>query len=147
MGGATLAGAAASSTPTTAVNSGKATQSVTSAFVALFNANDKNMAAREKLIQNASHYKTVFVKLFNSKVAKANPTVAKVTAVTFPSASECQAAVKTSACAKVGYDLETATTGAALLTNQTGYAVDVKGHWYVSDTSFCALAKLGGASC
>ena len=86
-------------------------------------------AAREKLIQNAPHYKAVFVKLFNSKVAKSNPTVAKVTAVTFPSASDCRAAVKTTTCAKVAYDLETATTGSPLLTDQTGYAVYVKGHW------------------
>ncbi len=149
VGGASAAtrSAAGSSTPTTALQTGPATQQVTTTYVTLFNANDKNLLAREKLIENASHYKAVFVKLFKSKVAKSNPTEAKVTAVTFPSTSACQAAVSVPVCAQVTYNLDAATNGSSLLTDQTGYAVYVGGHWLVADTSFCALAKLGGATC
>jgi hypothetical protein len=145
--GGVVAGAASKSTPTTALKQGPATQQVTSAFVTLFNANDKNEKARAALIEDPAVYKSKFIKLFSSTVAKANPTVAKVTAVTFPGSSACKAAVKVPVCAAVTYDLETATTGSALLTDQSGYAVYVGGHWLVSDASFCALAKLAGASC
>lgn len=145
--GAATGGGGAAAAGTATLQAASATQQVTTAFVTLFNANDKNLAAREKLIQNASKYKAKFLKLFQSKVAKANPTVAKVTAVSFPSAATCTAAVKSTVCAMVTYDIDTATTGASLLPNQTGYAVRVSGHWLVADVTFCALARLAGASC
>lgn len=145
--GAATGGGATGAAGTATLQAVSATQQVTTTFVTLFNANDKNLAAREKLIQNAAKYKAKFLKLFESTVAKANPTVAKVTAVSFPSATACRAAVKSAVCAMVTYDLDTATTGATLLPNQTGYAVRVSGHWLVADVTFCALAKLGGASC
>jgi hypothetical protein len=139
LGGAAGAGAA----PTAA----HSTKQVTKVFTTLFNANDKNLAAREALIQDAPKYKTKFTALFKSAVAKANPTVAKVTAVTFPSSAACRAAVKVATCAAVTYDLDTATTGASLLTGRSGYAVYVGRHWLVADVSFCTLAKLAGSSC
>jgi hypothetical protein len=47
----------------------------------------------------------------------------------------------------VTYNLDSAKTGSSLLSGVSGYAVDIKGHWLVSDTTFCSLAKLGGAAC
>ena len=88
-----------------------------------------------------------FAALFSSSVAKANPTAAVVTKVTFPSASACKAAAKVSKCAVVTYNLNSAKTGAALLPGATGYAANVKGKWFVSDTTFCSLAKLAGVTC
>lgn len=124
-----------------------ATKQVTAAFTTLFNANDTNKAAKEALLQNSSSYKAAFTKLFSSKVAKANPTKAQVTSVTFPAAAACQSAVQVTKCAAVTYNLDSAKTGSSLLSGVSGYAVDIKGHWLVSDTTFCSLAKLGGAAC
>jgi hypothetical protein len=137
------AGAGAS----TASNQAAATKAVTAAFTTLFNAKDKNKGAKEALLQDSSSYKAAFNKLFNSKVAKANPTSAQVTKVTFPTAAACESAVSVSKCAAVTYNLDSAKTGASLLPNVSGYATEVNGHWLVSDTTFCALAKLGGAAC
>jgi hypothetical protein len=137
------AGAGAS----TASSQAAATKQVTAAFATLFNANDKNKAAKEALLQNSSSYKTAFNKLFTSSVAKANPTLAKVTAVTFPAAAACKTAIGVAKCAAVTYNLDSATTGSSLLSAVSGYAADVKGHWLVSDTTFCSLAKLAGATC
>jgi hypothetical protein len=131
----------------TAGNQAAATKAVTAAFTTLFNANDKNQTAKEALLQNSSSYKGAFTKLFDSKVSKANPTSAQVTNVTFPTSAACKAAVSVSKCAAVTYNLDSAKTGSSLLTNVSGYATEVKGHWLVSDTTFCALAKLGGAAC
>ena len=138
-------GAGASTSGST--GSTKATKQVTAAFVTLFNANEKNIKDRQAVLQDAAKYKASFTKLFTGTLAKTNPTEAKVTAVTFPSAAACTAATKSSKCAAVTYDIDTATTGSTLLTNVSGYAVDVKGHWLVSDATFCSLAKLAGASC
>ena len=108
---------------------------------------DKNKAAKEALLEDSSKYKGAFTKLFNSKVAKANPTSAQVTNVTFPTSAACETAVSVSKCAAVTYNLDSAKTGASLLPNVSGYATEVNGHWLVSDVAFCALAKLGGAAC
>ncbi len=124
-----------------------ATKQVTTAFTTLFNANDTNKGAKVALLQNSSTYKATFIKLFSSKVAKANPTKAQVTSVTFPTASACKTAVKVAKCAAVTYNIDSAKSGSSLLSAVSGYAVDVKGHWLVSDVTFCALAKLGGAAC
>ena len=142
LAGAPSAGAGASTSGTQA-----ATKQVTTAFTTLFNASDTNKAAKEALLQDSSRYKTAFTKLFDSKVAKANPTKAQVTSVTFPSAATCQAAVQVAKCAAVTYNLDSAKTGSSLLSAVSGYAVDSKGHWLVADTTFCSLAKLGGAAC
>ncbi len=131
----------------TASNQAAATKSVTAAFTTLFNAKDKNKAAKEALLEDSSKYKGAFTKLFDSKVAKANPTSAQVTNVTFPTSAACESAVSVSKCAAVTYNLDSAKTGSSLLSNVSGYATDVNGHWLVSDTTFCALAKLGGAAC
>ena len=150
VGGAAAAApsAAGSSTPTTALQTGPATKQVTTTFVTLFNANDKNLLAREKLIENAPHYKAVFVKLFKSKVAKSNPTEAKVTAVTFPSTSACQAAVSVPACAQV--DLRPRRpppTGRA--SSQTRWVTPstsgATGSWPTPRSA--PSPRLGGASC
>jgi hypothetical protein len=122
------------------------TKQVTAAFTKIFNAS-ANKSAREGEVQNASHYKTEFAALFASAVAKANPTAAVVTKVTFPSASACTTAAKISKCALVTYNLNSAKTGAALLPGATGYAANVNGKWFVSDTTFCSLAKLAGVAC
>jgi hypothetical protein len=123
-----------------------ATKQVTAAFTTLFNAK-ATKSAREAELQNASGYNAAFTKLFSSSIAKSNPTAAQVTKVTYPSGAACKAAVKVSKCAKVTYNLSSANTGSSLLSAVTGYAVANKGHWLVSDTTFCSLAKLGGASC
>jgi hypothetical protein len=136
------AGAGASSTGTQA-----ATKQVTAAFTTLFNANDTNKAAKAALLQDSSSYKVAFTKLFSSKIAKANPTKAQVTSVTFPNAAACQSAVQVAKCAAVTYNLDSAKTGSSLLSAVSGYAVDSKGHWLVADATFCSLAKLGGAAC
>jgi hypothetical protein len=143
LAAAPSAGAGASA----AGNQAAATKSVTAAFTTLFNAKDTNKAAKEALLEDSSSYKGAFNKLFDSKVAKANPTSAQVTNVTFPTAAACESAVSVSKCAAVTYNLDSAKTGASLLPNVSGYATEVKGHWLVSDTTFCALAKLGGAAC
>ena len=135
-----------SSTSTT-LNQTKATKEATAAFVTLFNSNDKNAKAREALLQSAPKYKAKFNKLFTSAVAKANPTVVQVTKVAFPGTAACKAAVNVATCAAVTYNIDTATTGAALLSGQSGYAVYVGGKWDVADATFCSLAKLAGASC
>ena len=131
----------------TAGSQAAATKSVTAAFTTLFNAKDKNKAAKEALLEDSSSYKGAFNKLFDSKVAQANPTSAQVTKVTFPTSAACQAAVSVSKCAAVTYNLDSAKTGSSLLANVSGYATEVNGHWLVSDVTFCALAKLGGAAC
>ena len=82
-----------------------------------------------------------------SSAAKANPTAAVVTKVTFPSATACKTAAKVSKCALVTYNLNSAKTGAALSPNTTGYAANVNGKWFMSDTTFCSLAKLAGVTC
>ncbi len=122
------------------------TKQVTTAFTTLFNAS-ANKNAREAEVQNASHYKSEFAALFASSAAKANPTAAVVTKVTFPSATACKTAAKVSKCALVTYNLNSAKTGAALLPNTTGYAANVNGKWFMSDTTFCSLAKLAGVTC
>lgn len=137
------AGAGAS----TAGSQAAATKQVTAAFTTLFNANDKNKAVKEALLEDSSSYKAAFNKLFTSSIAKSNPTIAKVTSVTFPTATACKTAISVSKCAAVTYNLDSATTGSSLLTAVSGYAADVKGHWLVSDTTFCSLAKLAGATC
>ena len=88
----------------TASNQAAATKSVTAAFTTLFNAKDKNKAAKEALLEDSSKYKGAFTKLFDSKVAKANPTSAQVTNVTFPTSAACESAVSVSKCA--GRDLQ-----------------------------------------
>lgn len=143
LAAAPSAGAGASTSSSQAA----ATKAVTAAFTTLFNANDKNKNAKEALLQDASTYKGAFNKLFESKVAKANPTSAQVTKVAFPTSAACKAAIKVSKCAAVTYNLDSAKTGTSLLPNVSGYAADVNGHWLVSDSTFCALAKLGGAAC
>jgi hypothetical protein len=143
VGLCTSAGVAAAST----TGNQAATAKVTTAFVTLFNANDKTAAAKEALLQDASKYKAAFTMLFSSSIAKANPTIAKVTKVTYPSSAVCKSTVKVTKCASVTYDLESANTGSALLTGVSGYAVNINGHWLVSDVTFCSLAKLGGSSC
>jgi hypothetical protein len=140
-------GAGGAGAATAAKNKAAATRQITSAFVTIFNANDKNEKARESELQAASKYKSAFVKLFSSAVAKSNPTLAQVTKVSFPGSAVCASTVKVKECAVVTYNIDTATTGAALLTGQTGYAVLVGRKWLVSDVSFCALAKLAGESC
>jgi hypothetical protein len=129
------------------INKAAATQQATADFVTLFNSNDKNEKARENVLQAASKYESQFTKLFSSKVAKSNPTLAHVVTVSFPASAACSAATQVAQCAEVTYDIDTATTGSALLSNQTGYAVYVGHKWLVSDASFCALAKLAGESC
>ncbi len=147
MGALALAAApSAGAGASIASSQGAATKQVTAAFTTLFNAK-ATKAAREAELQNASSYNTPFTKLFSSTIAKSNPTAAQVTKVTFPSAAACKSAVKLSKCAKVTYNLNSANTGASLLSAVTGYAVANKGHWLVSDTTFCSLAKLGGATC
>ena len=95
----------------TASNQAAATKSVTAAFTTLFNAKDKNKAAKEALLEDSSRYKGAFNKLFASKVAKANPTSAQVTKVTFPTSAACESAVSVSKCAAVTYNLDSAKTG------------------------------------
>jgi Tfp pilus assembly protein PilV len=143
-----LAGASGKSdTPTTALNQAAATRQVTADIVSLFNSNDKNENSRERVIEQASKYKAAFKKLFSSTVAKSNPTLAQVTAVTFPSTAACRAAAKAPVCAAVTYNIDIATTGSAILPGSMAYAVYVGGKWLVSDVSFCALAKLAKATC
>jgi hypothetical protein len=140
LAGAPSAGAGASTTS----NQAAATKSVTAAFTTLFNAKDKNKAAKEALLEDSSKYKGAFTKLFDSKVAKANPTSAQVTNVTFPTSAACETAVSVAKCAAVTYNLDSAKTGASLLPNVSGYATEVKGHWLVSDVTFCALEARRG---
>lgn len=135
-------GAGAASTGTAS-----ATRQVTATIVNLFNSNDPNEKARERLIQDASKYKANFYKLFSSAIAKSNPVVAQVTAVAFPGSGACRTAVKVPVCASVTYNLETAANGHALLTGLSAYVVYVDGKWLLSDVTFCGLAKKAGASC
>jgi hypothetical protein len=134
-------------TQTTALSPAAATSQVSAAFTTLFNANDSNVQAKLALLQDRSKYRAKFNALYASAEAKQNPTSAKVVSVTFPSTTACLASVQNPVCAKVVYDLDTATTGASLLANQSGYAVYIDGKWLVSDDTFCVLAGLAGQKC
>jgi hypothetical protein len=131
----------------TALSPAAATSQVSAAFTTLFNADDSNVHAKLGLLQDASKYQAKFNALYASAEAKQNPTSAKVVSVTFPSTTACQASVQNPVCAKVVYDLDTATTGSSLLANQSGYAVYIDGKWLVSDDTFCVLAGLAGQKC
>jgi hypothetical protein len=137
----------APTTQTTALNPASARSKVSAAFTTLFDAGDSDVTAKVALLQDPARYKAKFTALYSSSEAQQNPTTAKVVTVTFPGTSACQSSVQSPVCAKVLYDLDTATTGASLLANQTGYAIYTDGKWLVSDDTFCVLAGLAGQKC
>ncbi len=130
---------------TTTLNQAAATTEITNNWETYFNGANKDYAARQALMQNASKYKDLWNKL-NTNASAAN-TAASVKSVTFPDSATCQSTVQVPVCAKVSYDLINTQNQQPLLAGQTGYAVYVDGKWLVAANTFCALAALGGSSC
>ncbi len=128
-------------TPTTALNQTTATQQVTSAYATLFNLANPTVDSKVAVIQNGNSLKTGLSKELNSQLAKM-ATGATVSAVTFPTASQCQAAGLPHPCAKVTYSI-LGTNGSALIANNTGYAVYENGKWVVAKVTICSLLTLG----
>lgn len=141
----TSGGSSTTSGPTTTLNQAAATTEITSNWQTYFNGANKDYAARQALMQDASKYKSLWLSL-NGNSAAGN-TAASVKSVTFPDSATCQSTVQTSTCAKVSYDLVNTQTQQPLLAGQTGYAVYVNGKWVVAANTFCALAALGGQQC
>jgi hypothetical protein len=126
--------AAPTSPPTTDPAAAKA--AISSAWIQLFNSkltSDQRLAG----VEDGANLSTVLAS-FASLASNTSATVSTVDLLVDP---DCSSELVTSPCAKVTYSI-LINNAASPVTNATGFAVLVNGHWVVSKATFCALAAL-----
>jgi hypothetical protein len=110
------------------------------AYMALFDLANPAIAPKLAAVQDGAALRSAFAVALKSPLAK-EAGGARVLSVAVQSKATCTAKSLPSPCALVTYDV-LSPSGAALLTNQKGSAVNSRGHWLVSKTTICTLLTL-----
>lgn len=119
---------------------GSAPALITSSYKTLFNLADKSVAPKLAVVQDGASISKAMNQALASPVSS-SAGGARIDKAAVLSSAACRSLSLSAPCAKVTYDIM-GTSGGALLSSQTGYAVYLSGTWLVAKTTICKLFDL-----
>ena len=111
------------------------------AYATLFDFADHDVKAKTAVIQDGAALRAAITEGLSSPLA-AKATGATVRGVQLLPEARCGEAVLPSPCARVSYDLLGPSGRPLFTTPSSGYAVEVRGRWFVAKSTICGLLGL-----
>ena len=113
---------------------------ITASYKTLFDLADKSIGPKLDVVQDGASIRKAMNEALSSPVSESSGG-ARIDKAVVVSAAACHGVSLPTPCAKVSYDI-LGTSGSALLSKQTGYAVYLDGGWLVAKSTICKLFDL-----